>query len=103
MLANDSGHRCRRRPRFKKSGKHRRRLRCTTLFVLLLVLDSILYSYPAHWSANSRERLRSTVGIAAVQTAIEYDYRFTEYRFAEYEYDEIRCEARTTSITEGEE
>jgi hypothetical protein len=34
--------------------------------------------------------LRSTIGIAAVQTAIEYEYRFTEYRFAEYEYDEIR-------------
>jgi hypothetical protein len=31
--------------------------------------------------------------IAAVQTVIEYEYRFTEYRFAEYEYDEIRCEA----------
>jgi hypothetical protein len=34
---------------------------------------------------------------AAVQTAIEYEYRFTEYRFteyrfAEYEYDDIRCE-----------
>ena len=27
---------------------------------------------------------------AAVQTAIEYEYRFTEYRFAEYEYDEIQ-------------
>jgi hypothetical protein len=35
---------------------------------------------------------RSTIGIAAFQTAIEYEYRFTEYRFAEYEYDEIRCE-----------
>jgi hypothetical protein len=34
---------------------------------------------------------RSTIGIVAVQTAIEYEYeyRFTEYRFAEYEYDEI--------------
>ena len=29
------------------------------------------------------------------ETAIEYEYRFTEYRFAEYEYDEIRCEAGT--------
>jgi hypothetical protein len=28
---------------------------------------------------------RSTIGIAAFQTAIEYEYRFTEYRFAEYE------------------
>jgi hypothetical protein len=35
---NASGHRCRRRPRFKKLEEHRRRLRCTTLFVLLLVL-----------------------------------------------------------------
>jgi hypothetical protein len=32
---NDRGHRCRRRPRFKKSGRHRRRLRCTTLFCAL--------------------------------------------------------------------
>jgi len=30
------------------------------------------------------------IGIAAVQTAIEYEY---EYRFAEYEYDKIRCKA----------
>jgi len=29
------------------------------------------------------------IGIAAVLTAIEYEYRFTEYRFAEYDYDEI--------------
>ena len=36
------------------------------------------------------------IGIAAVPTAIEYEY---EYRFAEYEYDEIRCEARTTVVT----
>ncbi len=27
------------------------------------------------------------LSIAAVQTAIEYEYRFTEYRFAEYEYE----------------
>jgi hypothetical protein len=32
------------------------------------------------------------IGIAAVPTAIEYEYRFTEYSFAEYEYDEIRCD-----------
>ena len=32
------------------------------------------------------------IGIAAVPTAIEYEYRFAEYRFAEYEYDEIRCD-----------
>ena len=43
----------------------------------------------------SIEPPRSTIGIAAVRTAIEYEYRFTEYRFAEYEYDEVRCEART--------
>ena len=81
----------------KKSGKHRRRLRCTTLFVLLLVpvlvLEAIQYSYPAYWSASSREPPRSTIGIAAVQTAIEYEYR--PPRRTEYEYDEIRCEART--------
>ena len=103
---NASGHRCRRRPRFKKSEKHRRRLRCTTLFVLLLVLvlvlvlvlEAIEYTHQAHWSASYPEPPRSTIGIAAVQTAIEYEYRFTEYRFAEYEYDEIRKEARTTHI-----
>jgi hypothetical protein len=104
---NSSGHRCRRRPRFKKLEKHLRRLRCTTLFVLLLllvlsiavlVLDAIQYSKPTHWSASYRESPRSTSGIAAVQTAIEYEYRFTEYRpprRTEYEYDEIRCRART--------
>jgi hypothetical protein len=40
---------------------------------------------------------QSTIGIAAVHTAIEYEYRFTEYRFteyrfAEYEYDETRSD-----------
>ena len=102
---NDRGHRCRRRPRFKKSGKHRRRLRCTTLFVLLLVLvlvlvlEAIEYTPQAHWSASYPEPPGSTIGIAAVQTAIEYEYRFTEYRFAEYEYDEIRKEARTFKVS----
>ena len=87
----------------KKSGKHRRRLRCTTLFVLLLVLvlEAIEYTPQAHWSASYPEPPRSTIGIAAVQTAIEYEYRFTEYRFAEYEYDEIRKEARTPAITQS--
>jgi hypothetical protein len=66
----------------KNQKKHRRRLRCTTLFVLLLLLEAVQYINPAHWSASSREPLRSTIGIAAVQTAIEYEYRFTEYRFA---------------------
>jgi hypothetical protein len=32
--------------------------------------------------------LPATIGLAAVQTAIEYEYRFTEHRYAEYEYDE---------------
>ena len=59
----------------------------------VLVLEAVQDSYPAHWSASYREPCRSK--IAAVQTAIEYEYRFTEYRFAEYEYDEIRPEART--------
>ena len=44
-----------------------------TLFVLLLVLEAIQYSNPAYWSASSRELPRSTIGIAAVQTAIEYE------------------------------
>jgi hypothetical protein len=65
-----------------------------SLAVLVLVLEAIQYSNPAYWSASSPEPPRSTSGIAAVQTAIEYEYRCTEYRFAEYEYDEIRCEAR---------
>ena len=80
-----------------------RALRSNALFVLLLVLvlvlsiavlvlEAIQCSNPAHWPASSRELPRSTIGIAEVQTAIEYEYRFTEYRFAEYEYDEIRCE-----------
>jgi hypothetical protein len=56
----------------------------------VLELEAIQYSNPAYWSASSRELPRSTIGIAAVQTAIEY-----EYRFAEYEYDEIRCDGRT--------
>jgi hypothetical protein len=68
------------------------------LLVLVLVLTSIQYSNPTYWSASSREPPRSTIGIAAVQTAIEYEYRFTEYRFAEYEYDEIRKEARTHEL-----
>jgi len=59
---------------------------------------SIQYSYPAHWSASYCKPHRSTIGIAAVQTAIEYEYRFTEYRFAEYEYDEIRCKVRTHAL-----
>jgi len=40
---------------------------------------------------------QSTIGIAAVHTAIEYEYRFTEYRpprRTEYEYDEMRCDAQ---------
>ena len=73
------------------------------LLVLVLVLEAIQYSNPAYWSASSREPLRSTIRIAAVQTAIEYEYRFTEYRpprRTEYEYDEIRCEARSAPMTE---
>ena len=69
------------------------------LSIAVLVLEAIQYSNPAYWSASYREPLRSTIGSAAVQTAIEYEYRFTEYRFAEYEYDEIRCEEITTVVT----
>ena len=63
--------------------------------VLVLVLEAIRYRNSVHWFASYRKPPRSTVGIAAVQTAIEYEYRFTEYRpprRTEYEYDEIRCE-----------
>jgi len=59
-----------------------------------LVLESVQDSNLTDWSASYRDPPRSTIGIAAVRTAIEYEYRCTEYRFAEYEYDEIRCEAR---------
>ena len=92
-----------------KSKTPDRALRSNALFVLLLVLvlsiavlvlvlESIQYSHPAYWSVSYREPPRSTIGIAAVQTAIEYEYRFTEYRFAEYEYDEIRGEARAHAL-----
>ena len=67
-----------------------------SIAVLVLVLESIQYSNPAYWSASYREPPRSTIGIAAVRTAIEYEYRCTEYRpprRTEYEYDEIQCEA----------
>jgi hypothetical protein len=53
------------------------------VLVLVLVLEAIEYTHQVHWSASYPEPPRSTIGIAAVQTAIEY------------EYDEIRKEART--------
>ena len=59
------------------------------LSIAVLVLEVTEYIYPAYWSAISGESPRSTIGIAAVQTAIEYEYRFTEYRpprRTEYEY-----------------
>jgi hypothetical protein len=62
-----------------------------SIAVLVLVLEAIQYSNPACWSASYRKPPRSTIGNAAVPTAIEYEYRFTEY---EYEYDEIRCDVR---------
>ena len=71
--------------------------------MLVLVLESTQYSNPAYWSASSREPLRSTIGIVAAQTAIEYEYRCTEYRCTEYEYDEIRCEALCHSASDCKE
>jgi hypothetical protein len=53
---------------------------------------------PPHWSVSYIESLRSAIGIAAVPTAIEYEYRFTEYRFTEHEHDEIQCYARTHAL-----
>ena len=48
-----------------------------------------------HWSESYRKPQRPTCGSVAVQTAIEYEYRFTEYRFAKYEYDEKLFDAPT--------
>jgi len=61
-----------------------------SIAVLVLVLEAIWYSNPAHWFASSCEPPRSTIGIAAVQTAIEYEYGFTEYGFTEYRFTEYR-------------
>jgi hypothetical protein len=36
------------------------------VLVLVLVLEAVQYSNPAHWSASSREPLGSTMGIEAV-------------------------------------
>ena len=63
----------------------------------MLVLLTVQYSNLAQWYASYREPPRSKIDIASIQTAIEYEYRFTEYRFTEYEHDKIRCEARTTT------
>jgi hypothetical protein len=54
-------------------------------FAIFLVLEAVQYSNSAHWSASYPEPPRSTIGIAAIQTAIEYECRFTEYRFTEYD------------------
>ena len=68
------------------------------VLVLVLVLEAIEYTHQAHWSASYPEPPRSTIGIAAVLIAIEYEYRpprRTEYRFAEDEYEKIRGDAST--------
>jgi hypothetical protein len=36
------------------------------VLVLVLVLEAVQYSNPAHWSASSREPRGSTIGIEAV-------------------------------------
>jgi hypothetical protein len=36
------------------------------LLFLVLMLEAVQYSNPAHWSASSREPLGSTMGIEAV-------------------------------------
>jgi hypothetical protein len=83
---------------------------CFVLSIEVLVLLAIQYSNLAQWYASYREPPRSTIDIASIQTAIEYEYRFTEYRFTEYryteyryteyEYDEIRRAARTLGFRE---
>jgi hypothetical protein len=75
-----------------------------SIAVLGLVIEETQYSYPAYWSGSYREPPRSTIGIAAVRTAIEYEYRFTEYRpprRTEYEYEEIRCVGTNEKITQA--
>jgi hypothetical protein len=82
------------------------------LVLSIAVLVAVQYSNLAQWYASYREPPRSTIVIASIQTAIEYEYRFTEYRFTEYrfteyrfteyrfteyEHDKIRCEARTAT------
>ena len=64
---------------------------------------SFQYSNPTDWYAVTASRLEQRFAIDAAQTAIEYEYRFTEYRpprRTEYEYDEIRCAARTLGTRE---
>ncbi len=60
------------------------------VLVLALALDEIPFSNPAYRTVvtakSYSEPARSTIGIDEVQTAIEYEYRFTEYRFAEYRF-----------------
>jgi hypothetical protein len=73
---------------------------CFVLSIEVLVLLAIQYSNLAQWYASYREPPRSTIDIASIQTAIEYEYRFTEYRYTEYEYDEIRRAARTLGFRE---
>ncbi len=49
------------------------------------MLVAVQYSNLAQWYASYREPPRSTIDIASIQTAIEY------------EHDKIRCEARTAT------
>jgi hypothetical protein len=63
---------------------------CFVLSIAVLVLVAIQYSNLAQWYASYREPPRSTIDIASIQTAIEYEYRFTEYRFTEYRFTEYR-------------
>ena len=53
-----------------------------SIAVLVLVLDEIPFSNAAYRSVvtakSYNEPARSTIGIDEVQTAIEYEYRFTE-------------------------
>ena len=63
-----------------------------SIAVIVLALDEIPFSNPACRSVvtakSYSEPPRLTIGIDEVQTAIEYEYRFTEYRFAEYRFTE---------------
>jgi hypothetical protein len=87
--------RCERIDRLRSNARYVLRLVLSIavlVLVLVLVLDEIPFSNAACRSVvtakSYSEPARSTIGIDEVQTAIEYEYRFTEYRFAEYRFTE---------------
>jgi hypothetical protein len=75
--------RCERIDRLRSNARYVLRLVLSiAVLVLVLVLDEIPFSNAAYRSVvtakSYSEPARSTIGIDEVQTAIEYEYRFTE-------------------------